>query len=386
MDRLAEIDARLVEIRAFLQDPTADLGALETEIAALTAERGQIQAAAEQRARLVDAVAEGNLPVIRKFPGPAVSPSKQTFDASSPEYRTAWLKMMAHNPKTGEWRLGPLTQIENVAYTYTTSVTAVIPTGIQLGIVEMISKKYALLADLNITGFGGAVEFQQVTAIAAGKAAQTAENTAAADDLNITFVKQTMDGNEIRGQVKIGHKMQIQSIDGFEEFLVDELARELGEQMNEDVFTAIDADMDAAAIECVGLDDADIRGAFATMAGGLGAARIYANNYTIWTYITPIVDENGQRMFIPSTMESNPLTAGRVYGAPVRWDETLANGAIYLGYPEKIKANMFEAPNVLSDMDVTTREVTYAGYALFEAMLADTRAFVKLEVSAAEVS
>ena len=386
MDRIGDIDARLVEIRALLQDPTSDLGALETEIAALTAERGQIQAAAEQRARLVNTVAEGNFPVIRQFPAPSVTPTRQTFDASSPEYKTAWLKMMAKCPATGEWRLGQLTDVENTAYTYTTSVTAAIPTGIQLGIVEMISKRYALLQDLNMTNFGGAVEFQQATVIAAGKAAGTNENTAAADDLNITFVKQTMDGNEIRGQVKIGHKMQIQSIDGFEEFLVDELSRELGEQMNEDVFTAIDADMDAEAVEVVGLDDADIRGAFATMAGGLGAARIYANNFTIWTYITPIVDENGQRMFIPSTMDSNPLTAGRVYGAPVRWDETLANGDIYLGYPEKIKANMFEAPNVLSDMDVTTRETVYAGYALFEAKLADTRAFVKLEVSAAEVS
>jgi HK97 family phage major capsid protein len=381
---IEEINARIDEIRALLQQPEADLGALESEITALTAERGQIQAAAEQRGRLIEAVAEGNLPVIRQFPAPGVRQThQQTFDASSPEFKAGWLKMMARRPDTGEWRLGQLSEIENTAYTYTTAVTAVIPTGIQLGIVEMISKRYALLADLNPTNFGGAVEFQQATVIAAGKADTTNENVANANDLNITFVKQTMSGEEIKGQVKIGHKMQIQSIDGFEAWLVAELSREMGEEMNRNAFAAIDADKDAADIPCTGLDDGDIRGGFASMAGGLGAARVYANNFTIWTYITPIVDENGQRMFIPSTMDSDPLTKGRVYGAPVRWDETLADGEIYIGYPEQIKANMFEAPNVLSDMpDVTTREVVYGGYALFQAKLADTRAFVKLEVSA----
>lgn len=382
MNRLQEIQERLAEIEAELARPEADLDALEREIGELKAERIAI----ERRSQLItDVVEQGQ--VVRTFPAPTPAgrhSDEQTFDAGSPEYKRAWLKNLARNPKTGEWRLGRPTEIEERAWTYTTAnTTAVLPTGIALGIIEMISERYALLGDLDPTGFAGAVEFVQASAIVEGAAAEGTENTANANDLKITFTKVTMDGVEIKGQVKIGHKMKIQSMEGFESFLVNELSREMGQAANEHVFAAIDSDMTADVITPEGLDDEDIRGAFATLQGGLGARKIYANNFTIWTYLAGVTDELGQKLFIPSSLDSDPLTQGRIYGGPVRWDETIADGEVYIGYPGQIKANWFEEPNVLADVpDVTTRETVYGGYGLFEARMGDTRSFVKLEISA----
>lgn len=389
MNRLQQIEARLAEIRGLLETPEADLEALESEISALENERAAINHATEQRAALVARVVGAPAAqVVHSFPAPGTEGAHQeerTFDAASPEYRTAFLKNLAH--VGGQWRLGEMTDVEERAFTYLTSTTAaVLPTGIQLGIVDMISEKYALLSDLSPTGFAGAVEFQQATAIVSGEAAETSENTPNDENLRVTFVKVTMTGVEIRGSVKIGRKMQLQSIDGFETWLTTELAREMGAIMNAHAWDAISTDMAAGnKFTPATLADSDVRGMFAVMKGAEGSRVVYANNYTIWTYIADVETGAGDPAFIASMMDSDPAVQGRIYGALVKLDDTLADGVIYGGYPATVKANTFEAPNVLSEVDVETREVLHAGYALFEARLGDTRSWSKVTIEEASV-
>jgi HK97 family phage major capsid protein len=282
-----------------------------------------------------------------------------------------------------------MTDVEKRAFTFTTANTPnAIPGAISLGIVDMIAKNYAILGDIDPTTFAGVVEFVQATAIVSGEADETDENTANADNLQVTFNKETMTGAEIRGSVKLSNKMRIQSMDGFEQWLVNELARELGERMNDHVFAAIDADMLVDNIEpdLTALTDADVRALFGSLKGGQGSRVVYANNSTIWNIIAGVQDNMGRPKFLESTVNDDPAVQGRIYGTAVKLDETLADGVIYVGYPAVVKANMFEAPNVLSDVDVETREITYGGYALFEARLGDTRAFAKATVAAAAVS
>jgi HK97 family phage major capsid protein len=381
---MQEIEARLAEIRGLLETSDADLDALQGEVDTLTDERTRLNAAALQRANLVARVAGGEGTVIRQFPTPE-RPEQRTFDASSPEFRSAWLKNLAHNPKTGEWRLGELTEIEQRAFTYTTATTPdAIPSGVSLGIVDLIAKQYALLGDLSPTSFTNVVEFLQAGPVVKGAVAVTNENTANAEDKEITFAAVTMTGVEIRGSVVIGAKMRIESIDGFEAWLITELSREMGELMNVLVFDTIDDDMlDANKNEdLTDLLAADVRGLFALLKGGRGQRVVYANNFTIWTYIAGVVDENGKEKFIESSVTDDPTVQGRIYGTVVKLDETLADGVIFVGYPATIKANMFQAPNVLSDIDVKTRAITYGGYALFEARLGDSRAWAKATITA----
>jgi len=383
MNRLQEIEQRMAEIRGLLDSPDADLTALEAEVDALAQERKALMEAAEKRSALIGQVLASPSPIVRSFPTPAAQPEERTFNAASKEYRTAWLKNLVHSARSG-WELGELDEIEKRAWTYlTTNTTAVLPTGIQLGIVDMIREKYALLGDLSLTGFEGAVEFQQATTIVEGDAAETSENTANANNLKITLVKVSMTGVEFRASAKIGNKMRIQSIEQFEGWLIDTLSDRIGHLMNDHVFDAISTDVIVANVLTTSttLDAQEMRQLLGMLKGGRGPKVLYANSFTIWNEIAAIVDLEGREKFIESSVTDDPTVQGRIYGTAVKMDETLADSVFYIGYPATVKANMFEAPNVESDRDVETRETVYGGYALFEARLGDTRSWAKCTVA-----
>ena len=61
------------------------------------------------------------------------------------------------------------------------------------------------------------------TAIAAGDAAATDEGVANSDEQD-TFVLLPLDGVELKKHIKITRKMEFQSIDAFEDWIVDHLA------------------------------------------------------------------------------------------------------------------------------------------------------------------
>lgn len=386
MTRVEEINARLDAIQSELEDPKSDVKALKKESDALLAELEEIKADADARAELTQRILDKPVAVAREFPKPTqVSVSdREKPGKDSPEFKRAWLKMMARHPGTGQMLLGDLTDVEKLAYTFTTTEAAnFIPTGIQLGIVDSIRDKFAILGDLAMTYFEGVVEFQQVTAVAAGDAASTSENTAAANNLQLTNAKVQMTGTEYRDSVKMSNKTRLQSIDQFETWLIDTLANRLGRAMNAGVFTQIDSDVQAANVLTTSttLDAQEVRQLHGMLRGGTGPRVVYANAFTIWNEIAAVVDSNGVEKFIASSQTDDPVLQGRLYGTLVKLDETLADSVFYIGYPETLKANMFEAPNVLSDLDVETREMLWAGYSLFECAMGDVRSFAVCTVA-----
>jgi HK97 family phage major capsid protein len=385
MNRLQEIAARLAEIRAAVAMPDSDVDALEAEANALIAEREGIEARATQRAALENRILSLPQPTARTFPQPTqVDTASRAPGKDSPEAKMAWLKMMAKHPQTGHMLFGDLTENEKTAYTFTTTEAAnFIPTGIQLGIVDSIKEKSALFADLVMTNFTGAVEFQQITAVAAGDAAATSENTAATNNLELTTTKVTMSGTEYRDSAKMSNKSRLQTIDAFETWLIDTLGDRLARQLNVALFTMLDSDVQDANVLTTSttLDDQEVRQLHGMLGGGSGPRVCYANNFTIWNEIAGVEDGYGRPKFIESSQMDDPVIQGRIYGTIVKLDDTLADSKLYIGYPKVIKANMFEAPNVLSDLNVETREMIWAGYTLFEARLGDTRSFTVCTVA-----
>jgi HK97 family phage major capsid protein len=385
MNRIAEITARLAEIRAELAKPEADIDALEKEADGLITEREGIEAAAQRRSTLESRILAMPAPTARTFPQPTqVDARERTPGKDSPEAKSAWLKMMARHPGNGHMLLGDLNEMEKLAYTFTTTEAAnFIPAGIQLGIVDSIKQKSALFADLAMTNFAGAVEFQQITAVSAGDAAATSENTAATNNLALTNAKVSMSGTEYRDSAKMSNKTRLQSIDQFETWLIDTLGDRLARIINVALFTMLDSDIQDANVLTTSttLDAQEVRQLHGMLAGGSGPRVCYANNFTIWNEIAAVVDSYGKEKFIESPQTDDPVLQGRIYGTLIKLDETLANSVMYIGYPRTIKANMFEAPNVLSDLNVETREMLWAGYALFEARMGDVRSFTKCTIA-----
>ncbi|MBN1461001.1 MAG: phage major capsid protein [Armatimonadetes bacterium] len=87
MDRLEEIEQRLAEIRDLLDDPNADLDALEREVRSLTTERTNLQNAVAKREAKVASVVNGDWPVIRTFGDSPETPAP-LGDLSDPARRT----------------------------------------------------------------------------------------------------------------------------------------------------------------------------------------------------------------------------------------------------------------------------------------------------------
>ena len=380
--KLHEIEARLAEIRDLLTKPDADLDALETEVAELSEARKAIQDATEKRSKLVAAVGTSPAPVLRSFPVAEPEARTESFDASSPEYRSAFLKTLAKNPMTGEMRLGDLTDVEKRAFTYTTATTtAVLPTAMSTKIWDHIEQRYALLGHVAKSAFQTIYQFEQATVIAAGDADVTNQNTANADDMQITFVPITLSGVEVRADVVISRKMQIQSMDGFEDFLVRKISERIGVKMNVQLFSDIVDDRTVALIETAGaLSEADFRSALGSIKGGYDC-RVYANQSTIWNDIAGVQDENLRPYFISDTQADDPTMQGRIFGKPVYLDDTLADDTIHVLYVDTIEANLFQDVEILSDVDAKTHATTYGGLAIFEAALGDTRGLATISIT-----
>ena len=383
MNRLQEIEARKAEIREALKADSADLDALESELNDLEAEERSIKDAAEKRSAL-EARVKGAGKVVRTFPS-VESREEETFGPDSPEYRAAYLKTLARNKETGEWRLGELTDVEQRAFTYTTATTtAVLPTQMKNKIWDLIDTRYALLGHIAKSSFETIYQFDQATVIAGGDAAETNQNTANSDDMQITFNAVTLSGVEIRADVVLSRKMQIQSMDGFEDYLVRKVGERIGVKMNTRLWADLVADQPVGnALETAGaLAESDFRAALALLKGGFDC-RVYANQGTIWNDIAGVQDENKRPYFISDTQADDPTLQGRIFGKPVYLDDTLADDVIRFVYVDAVEANLFLDVEILSEIDAKTHATTYGGLAIFEAAMGDTRGIATVTITAA---
>lgn len=383
MNRLEEIEARLAAIAVELDGEGADIDALEAETRSLLDEKNQLVSAAEKRNRLKGDIAAGTAgTVVKEMRNQETVGAKKTFTAGSPEYRSAWLKDIAVDER-GRHLLGEMDVEERAAFTFLTSNTgAVVPTEIANKIVELVISQAPMYADATQTQFTKGFGVPRHKSIDQGDAKAVAEG-AANDDEKDTFDLLSLDGVEIKKHVVLSKKMEIQSIDAFENWLTQHLADRIRVAKENRIIEQLDNTTYgiAAANKLTGtLSDAEVRKIFGQIKAD-GLKNVYANNYTIWNVIAGLENEMGQKLFMPNTM-SDPIVAGRVYGAAVKVDETLANNVIYVGVSKKLLANDFDALEIVPQIEPKTLNRIFTGYALFDAGLEDPAAFVKYTHSA----
>jgi len=376
-----QLKERLEELRAIGENPeerSADeLEALAEERQAIDAEyENRRQAAAAEQLRREN-VANGQIGgnIMSTMPE---TQEKRTYDASSPEYRSAWLKDIA--VRNGVHLFGEMNAEEREAWTHTTANTgAVVPTAVMNRIVELVESNYPMYNDAAkdsmISGFG----IPQHKTIAQGDAAATSEGVAN-DDEKDTFDLLPLAGVEIKKHIVISRKMKWQSIQAFEDWMVRHIAERIGVAKEGRILSQLDDTTYgiAAANKATGVEasDANIRAKLALVRGA-GAKVLYANAYTIWNILAGINDGAGNKAFIPSP-QADPVTKGVVYGYTVKEDNNLSDKVIYAGAPGLILANNFEELFINHAMDPKTFEDIVAGYSLFDAGLENPLGFVKV--------
>ena len=378
--RLNEINVRLAEIRSLIDEDGADFEALNTEADALIAERKAIQEKAEKRKKLLQSIVDGSEPLTRKqfFPdNDAHGPEKREYNAGSPEYRSAWLKKMATD-NDGNMLLGDMNKEERAAFTFMTSNTgAVVPKEILNKIVELVESTSPLLDDATITGFAKGFGVPRHKAIVGGDATETAEGVEN-EDSNDDFDLLSLDGVEIKRHLVMTKKMEISSIEAFEAWLTKNLADRIRVAKEKVIYKRLGNETYGIAAENkIGgtLSDAEFRRIF-SLIKGQGAKAVYANSTTIWSVIAGLTNEKGEKLFIPNSM-SDPIVAGRIYGAAVKLDDNLTDNKVYVGISKAVLANNFSDFEIHSAVEPKTLNKIITGYSLFDAGLENPKSFVE---------
>lgn len=382
---LEQINARLAEIRSLVDsgDSNIDIEALTNEANDLIAQRTALQQAETRRRELRALVAGGEGEVVRSGIGLAASAQAQeNRGADSLEYRNAWLRNLARDNQ-GNMLLGPMTETERRAYTFTTENTgSVVPTMVLDRIAELVRATAPLLADSTLTNFVRGFGVPRHKSIKAGDAKVTAEGVAN-DDEEDAFDLLGLDGEEIKKHIVMSKKMQLQSIDAFYTWVTEHLAERIRQGKERLILERLDdAEVGMAAankLEEATLTDAVVLKAFGLLKAG-GVKSVYANNATIWNTIAKVTDSDDKKLFIPNSM-ADPIVAGRVYGAAVKEDTEIPDNVLYIGIGKKILANDFDQLEIVPAVEPKTLKRIITGYSLFDAGLEDPQAFVKITMT-----
>ncbi|MBQ9169134.1 MAG: phage major capsid protein [Oscillospiraceae bacterium] len=376
-NRLAAIDERRTAIAAELETENADLDTLGEEVRTLNDEYSNLQA--EKRSILISEVSAGGGVVVRRFQNPA--PQNPAYNASSPEYRTAWLKNMARDHE-GHMMFGEMSREERAAFTFTTENTgAVVPTDIQNRIVELVESESPILADATTTSFTRGFGVPRHKSIDAGDASEVVEGEANADDEQDTFDLLSLDGVEIKKHIVLTRKMEIQSLSAFEDWLVTHLAARIRVAKERHILSRLDNETYGIATEnkiSGTLSDSEVRRIFSLLRGS-GSKVIYASQSLIWNTLVGLKDDNGEKLFVPDSM-GDPMVAGRIYGATIKQNDNLPDTVLYAGYPKAILSNNFENVTVVSSLEPKTLKRIFTGYSLYDAGLENPMSFVKYTV------
>lgn len=376
---LTQIIARLEEIRTLLTEgDDIDINALTKEVEDLEARKRELEAF-EARTVTAEALADGSIKPDKTITPITTEGRNKIMTFDSKEYRDAWCRHM----------LGlEMTEEERTAFVHTTGTTGgqtagyTVPTTLLNKIWDLVEEKHSILGDITIYRTGTILEVAKRTAIAAGDAGTVNEAAAPSDDENNTFAKVTLSGKDFAKSVEISYALGIMSIDGFEQFITNEIAERLGAALATDVMTQIandyystgnDLDVDTSGTLAWG----DVVNALSVLENTSSVA-IYATQATIYKYIAGMVDTTGRPIF---QADANESLRGYLMGFPVKVEEAAGTDLIWFLDPKQVVGNMVQDIMVESDKDIKKHVNIFSGYARFQCALLAPKAAAKLDVT-----
>lgn len=377
MERINQICAEIEKRKA------EDAKAKQNRAAVIATARTAIESGT---ARKVDA-----LPVARSANSSGVAHDTTDYAAAA---RRAWVKDVATRGGIELAGGNEFSDVERRAFTHLTSNTgSVTPKEVQNEIISLIEGSAVLYGDINKTSFKHQFELPRHKSIKAGDAAKTDEGKAPADEQN-EFDSIPLVGVQIMKTVKLSRKMAVQSIEGFEQYLINETAGRLSVGANGHVVSRFaDAELGIATANKIAsakvgtLAKADLAKMFALLKTYSNpvpkGCLIYANANTIWNHIAMIEDANKRSYFVDEKAE-DPAIQGRIFGKRVKQEDALADGVILAGYPDLFRGNNFDGPDITPYIATDgTQNHCFDGYLLFDGGLAVPDGFSQLTIGAA---
>lgn len=371
-----EILARLAQIKEEMRSEGADLEALKKEVEDLESRKAEIEEI-EKRQAAAAALQHG------EAGGKTIEKQEERkmkeYTVDSKEYRSAFLKHLMGQE---------LTEEERTAFTHTTGTTSgqtagyTVPTTLLNKIWDLMEEDHSILKDITVYRTGTVLEIAKRTAITAGDAGTVAEGSAPSSDENNTFAKVTLAGKDFAKDVEISYALATMSIDGFEDFIANEIADRLGAALAADIITQIGTDYDSSnndldVASSGKITWADVTNAFSVLKNAKNVV-VYASRATIYKYIAGMVDTTGRPIF---QANANEGIEGYLFGAPVKVEDAITNDLVWIGDPKQVVGNMVQDIMIESDKDIKRHVVIYSGYARFQCALLAPAAFAKLDVT-----
>jgi HK97 family phage major capsid protein len=388
MNRLQEIEARNLEIRAILEsDETADLDSLETELRAMQEEKKEI----EKRAEIAAGINAGIVPAqkieIREERKMNFEGMEKDQIVSTPEYRSAYLKDLQGKK---------LTEVEQrVLTTAGDSAGAAVPTTTLNQIIDKLRQSSALFPFISATYIPGNLSL--AVANAKNAASWKAEGTdgTPADD---TVENVNLAGYELIKLVEISAAASAMTIDAFEAYIAAEIGRQMaiavenaivsgdGDGQPTGILEGVDWDSDNTATWANGsvVDyDSIVDGISKLPTMYHQNARFAMNREMFWAGIRKIKDENENPIF---TYNPQDGVSGTIFGYPVVIDDYVPDDLILFGDFSYYYMNFSKAPELARSEQAGFKsgKITYRGLAVADGKPALSEAFVKIEEAASE--
>ena len=377
--KLEEFNAKVAELKAegtkLAQEGKLDAAeAKKKEIEALEASfQAEKEAVAEENAIIKDSTIQANFQSEQTL-GEENKVMEKMYDASSVEYKNAFLKHISG-------RDDQMTKLENEAFVHTTQNTPnVLPTTMLNKIWDLVSKNHVIVGDVTTYRTSTILEVVKHTAIVQGAAAVKAENVANDDEQN-TFVKVTLSGKDFVKSVEISYAEAKMSIEALEGYLVQEISTSIGEAIADDMVSQIESDLNNdnkvnAAVSGT-LSFADVTGAFAKLKRNSKTV-VYCSQATLYNYIVGMTNTADQLIY---QANANEGANGVLLGAKVKIEDSVADGKILMGDPQRVVNNIVQDILVETDKDIKKHKFIYSGYERSECALVDDRAFVEITVN-----
>ena len=367
-------DALLEEAQNLIDDGNLEAAAeKKTEIESLDNDFEKQKAAKESLNALKDSV---QIPDIVDTKSALDNTLKRKdIGVGSDAYRNAFFKHLLGQDDQ-------MTQLENEAFTHTTTTTsAPLPTTMLNTIWDLVTGQHAIMGDITIYRTGTILEVVKHTKVSQGKAKKVAEATANDDEQN-TMVKVTLSGNDFSKHVNVSYAEAKMSIDALESYLTNEIASGLGEAMAEDAIQTIRDGINASNKVSTAASGEVTYSELANAFGKLkrvGTCVAYMTRATLYNRLVAMTDGTGRPIFQPSLQTG---AAGTLLGATIKIEDAVADDVILIGDPRRVTYNMVQDIMVETDKDIKSHVYTYSGYARGQGALIDDMSFVQLTVTA----
>lgn len=404
MGRIAEINARLIEIRGLLAQDGADIDALEAEVRSLTEEKRSLMDAQSRRQGILDQIAGDNTlhgmtqesMQARSF-NPTSGNSESDAESSGSvfetvQYRSAFYHALQNRALTAaEQRVMDQAEIEKRALSSASNSAAhVIPTQTQNEIIRKMIKLAPMMEEITLLNVPGNLSLIVESGYTEAKIhTENAEGTDD-DDKPITV---TLGGYEVMKLMSISAKLEAMSISAFEDWLTTILAegcvRKIEDWIINGTGTNEPTGIEKANSWSEGNNLITFAGAAPTYAEVCklisllpaeydGNAKMLMNKKAFWTLIQPIRDDGKA----PIVRGDNGMYT--VMGYPVLISAKVHDGTIYLGDYKQYYGNMAAPITVASSAISGFRRnaIDYRGTCIFDGKPIVGKAFVKAKTGA----